>query len=479
MNNKNNISSKYFCICLAVVLISFLCLGAVLLLVSSRYFLEEKKSLLQKNDKALALYTKERMLENPIGWKNNVRKQMESYAAGCNADFILTDKNGFVILSTSITESEPTDKNQDISPDALNSFGNDCTYVYGNLNNYMENNYHIMGIKFKANGPEYYMLAYSSQSNQDEYIWKIMEIFGVSAVVVMVFTSFFVFFATMKITEPIKEFAEVSKKIGEGDFSVTLPEYKVKEFQQLSAAFNDMAANLKNYDMMRSSFITNFSHEIRTPMTSLGGFIDGIIDGTIPKEKEKEYLEKVSREIKRLSKVVKGMIDTVSLESDNIKLNFEKFSINGVIIDNFFKFEKEIDKKYVTIEGLDAADHMIYGDRKLIDKAVFNLVENAVKFVNDHGYIKVTLNQISDKTVISIKNSGEGLPEDVLPLLFDKFFKTDGSRSKRPESFGFGLNIVKSIIKLHDGKIMVRSVEHEYTEFIFTLPNKPISQRSE
>ena len=307
-------------------------------------------------------------------------------------------------------------------------------------------------------------------------MWNITEIFIISMVGVLAVAMFLVYVLTIKFTDPIKEIAEVSKKIGNGDFSVTVPDYDVEEYEQLSNAFNEMAANLKNYDTMRNSFLANVSHELRTPMTSMSGFVDGLLDGTIPKEEEKHYLKIISSEVRRLARLVRSMLNLAKIEAGELKPNLTSFSVLEPIVDTLVTFEPRIDQKRIEIQGLDVDRVNLYADNDLVHQVMYNLIENAIKFVDEDGYIRFTFTPSGDMTVISIKNSGEGLAEDELPLVFDRFYKTDKSRGLDKTGVGLGLNIVRSIIKLHGGKIMVRSVKGEYTEFIFTLPNKPTDE---
>lgn len=466
MNNSKSIFLRYFAICSAVILVSFCCLGTVLLLVSSRYFIDEKKSLLLKNAKALASYTQEKMLEDPEDWRDDCAGEMKDYSISCNADFVLSDGEGYIVISTGKTDNG-------ISTADLEQFGENGSYVYSDLDGAIGETSHIMGVQFKANGPTYYMLAYSPKSDQDDYIWNIMEIFIISAVLVLIVVMFLVYFATLKLTEPIKEIAAVSKKLGAGDFSATLPDYSISEYKQLSTAFNDMAANLKSYDTMRNSFLANVSHELRTPMTSIGGFVDGILDGTIPKDQERYYLKLISSEVNRLTRLVKSMLNLAKIEAGEMKLTKTKFSALEPIVDTLVTFESRIDAKHIDIRGLDVDRVPLYADIDLVHQVMYNLIENAIKFVDDHGYMEFSFVPEGDMTAISIKNSGEGLSEEELPLVFDRFYKTDKSRGLDAQGLGLGLNIVRSIVSLHGGKIMVKSVKGEYTEFIFTLPNKP------
>ena len=288
MNKRKSIVFKYFALCTAVILISFICLGAVLLLVSSRYFIDEKKSLMIKNTEALVSFTQQRLEEDPAGWKDSVTTKMQEFSLSSNANFIMCNRAGFIIYNTS--NSTDTDPSL-INSKGLEQFSEECSYVYGKLEDTFSQDLHITGMKFSANGPDYYMFAYSSKTQQDDYMWNITEIFIISTVGVLAVAMFLVYVVTIKFTDPIKEIAEVSKKIGNGDFSVTVPDYDVEEYAQLSSAFNEMAASLKNYDTMRNSFLANVSHELRTPMTSMSGFVDGLLDGTIPKSEEKRYLK--------------------------------------------------------------------------------------------------------------------------------------------------------------------------------------------
>ena len=443
MSNRKSIFFKYFVICSAVILISFVCLGTVLLLVSSRYFIDEKKSLLEKNTKALALYTQEEMLAQPADWKKSVTDEMMQYSMACNADFILCDSTGAVLVNSS---KDPVCSPHNISVHELEAFSDNCEYVYSDLGGAFDAIYHVIGKSFKANGPEYYVLAFSSKAAQDDYTYNIMEIFIVSAIIVLVIVMFLVYFMTLKLTEPIKEIAEVS--------------------------FNDMAASLKSYDTMRNSFLANVSHELRTPMTSIGGFVDGLLDGTIPKEQERYYLKIISSEVHRLARLVRSMLNLAKIEAGELKPNLQYFSVLEPIVDTLVTFEPRLEEKQIEIRGLDVDRVTLYADNDLVHQVMYNLIENAIKFVDKGGYIEFHFEPEGNMTSISIRNSGEGLSEDELPLVFDRFYKTDKSRGLDKTGVGLGLNIVRSIIKLHGGKIMVRSVKNEYTEFVFTLPNK-------
>ena len=416
------------------------------------------------------------MLSDPSGWKVAVSSQFSQHSMSSNGDYILCDKNGEIILNSGANQMNAP---KVIDPRYLSSFTEECSYVYSDCGGAFSESCHIMGQKFKANGPDYYVLAYSFQSEQDNYTWNIMEIFIVSAVFVLIIAMVLVYITTIRLTEPIKEIAAVSKKIGEGDFSATVPSYDIEEYDQLSKAFNEMAAGLKSYDTMKNSFLANVSHELRTPMTSIGGFVDGIMDGTIPKSEEKHYLKVISSEIHRLARLVKSMLNLAKIEAGELELSYSKFSVLEPIVDTLVTFETRIDEKQIEIKGLDIDRMYLYADNDLIHQVMYNLIENAIKFVDKGGYIEFHFQETDDMTVIAIRNSGEGLSEDELPLVFDRFYKTDKSRGIDKTGVGLGLNIVRSIIKLHGGKIKVSSIKGEYTEFTIILPNDKPSAKTE
>ena len=470
MNNGKSIFIKYFMICSAVILISFICLGAVLLLVSSRYFLQEKKDLLKKNVESASSAVMQMISDSPTGWREEAVRTVSGMAAGSNIELIFCDKNGNIIAGS---DARGSYADRTVDSTLLSNFGEEASYVRAAVGD-DEDESHIVGVSFKVSGPEYYVLAMTPKAEQDDYIWQIMRVFLLSILLVFIVVVIFVYFIAGRLSAPIIQIADVSRRLGKGDFSVQLPKYDIYEMQELANAFNDMAASLKNYDTMRNSFIANVSHELRTPMTSIGGFIDGILDGTIPPEQHEYYLRIISSEVARLTRLVRSMLNLAKIEAGELKLNCTKFSVLEPIVDTLVTFEKRLEAKSIEIRGLDTDRYNLYADNDLIHQVMYNLIENAIKFVDENGYIEFNFDSVGPMTVIAIRNSGEGLSEDELPLVFDRFYKTDKSRGLDATGVGLGLNIVRSIIRLHGGEIMVRSVKGEYTEFVFTVPNKPI-----
>ena len=281
-----------------------------------------------------------------------------------------------------------------------------------------------------------------------------------------------------RLVKPLRQMSAAAKSFGDGDFSIRVPVTSNDEIGQLATAFNNMADSLSGSESMNRSFVANVSHELKTPMTTIAGFIDGILDGTIPPERQSHYLHIVSDEVKRLSRLVRTMLNLSRIDNGELKLRPNDFDISETVLSTVLTFEKSIDEKKIDIRGLDTLQPMqVHGDEDLLHQVVYNLVENAVKFTNTEGYISFNVSDSIDRIVVTIENSGSGIQSDELPRVFEKFYKTDKSRSQDKNGMGLGLYLVRTIIKLHGGDISVSSVVNEYTRFSFYIPEVEVQYR--
>ena len=213
--------------------------------------------------------------------------------------------------------------------------------------------------------------------------------------------------------------------------------------------------------------------------TTIAGFIDGILDGTIPPEKQKQYLTIVSSEIKRLSRLVRSMLDLSRIDSGELKIHQIRFDLRETMFNTMISFEQLIEDKDIHVAGLDEMESVfVDGDPDLLHQVVYNLVENAVKFVDKGGRISVALTEDEKRVTVKISNTGPGITPDDLPLIFDRFYKTDKSRSMDKNGMGLGLYLVKTIIQLHGGDISVQSVQGQETTFLFWIPKKSDSAKN-
>lgn len=475
MRRTKSIFFKYFYICSAVILTSFVCLGAVLLLVSSQYFTGQKRALLISNVQK-AIPEAQVAFHEGTEWQDRmarINEVLKTYSKASNSQFYICNDKGEILVSGQVDSAEVKNK-KSFSKKYLSELSEEPKYEKSDVDGFFDETQHVVGVFFRdAKNIPLYMVAISPVNQEEGSIENLLRVFVISVVIVLIICVIVVYVATLRLTAPIKEMSKTAKKIGKGDFSSKLPEYDITEFAELGSAINEMAASIASYDKMRTSFVANVSHELRTPMTSIGGFVDGILDGTIPQSQHKKYLGLVSTEIKRLTRLVRSMLNLAKIESGTMQVDFRMINVIEPIANSLFSFEDRINEKELDIRGLDVDRTLIYADEDLVHQVMYNLIENAIKFVNKGGYIEFGFSVGEEFTTITIANSGKGLSQDELPLVFDRFYKTDESRSHDAMGVGLGLNIVKNIVKLHGGTIKVTSVPEEYTKFIIEFRNKP------
>ena len=275
-------------------------------------------------------------------------------------------------------------------------------------------------------------------------------------------------------SRPLREMAKAANDFGHGNLEarVRVEDSYSEETRDLAVAFNNMASSLQKSEYQRQEFVANVSHELKTPMTTISGYVDGILDGTIPPERRNHYLQIVSDETKRLSRLVRSMLDISQLQDqkgmpDEKKMNFDMEECAGLALVNF---EKKINDKHINV-AVDMPEHPVYtfANQDAITQVVYNLVDNAVKFCPEGGTLGLTIKEGGSKVYVSVSNDGETIPPEELPLVFDRFHKLDKSRSKNRDGWGLGLYIVKTIVCSHGENISVTSRDGK-TEFTFTMP---------
>ena len=279
------------------------------------------------------------------------------------------------------------------------------------------------------------------------------------------------YFITLRMTVPLKNIATAAKQFAKGDFSTRLDREarRKDEIGQLAVNFNNMAVCLENNEELRRGFIANVSHDLKTPMTTASGFIDGILDGTIPQDKQREYLTIVSDEIKRLSRLADTMLEMSKLESGNVVLSKSAVDLCEMTRRIVLSFEQLLNKKNADVD-LNMPDMLVLrADRDSLFRVIYNLTDNAVKFLDDGGKLRIKIEAHKNYAEFKIGNTGQTIPKEDIPFVFDRFYKADRSRGKNSNGSGLGLFIVKSLINMHDGKISVDSSEG-YTEFCIKLP---------
>ena len=303
---------------------------------------------------------------------------------------------------------------------------------------------------------------------------KLSNIFLMVSLLVMILCFVVMLVMLRRQSEPLKQMAGVARSFGHGDLDarVKLSDDYPEEVEDLALAFNNMAQELQKSEYQRKEFVANVSHELKTPMTTISGYVDGILDGTIPHERSRYYLQIVSDETKRLSRLVRSMLDISRLQDqggipENKKVHFDMEEAVGQVL---ITFEKKITDKKLDVE-VDMPEHPVFtvAAQDMVTQVIYNLIDNAVKFCPEGGTLGLAIKEGGNKIYISVSNNGETIPPDELPLVFDRFHKTDKSRSQNRDGWGLGLYIVKTIVCSHGENISVSSRDGK-TEFTFTMP---------
>ncbi len=387
-------------------------------------------------------------------------------------DMFITDEHGTVIVCACDewqNESKCLHSSYIVPKEVITRAVDGKRPVVDNLDMYV-NPYCVAATSFETD-KTYYVFATAPMELAKELMHRMTGLFVRVAIIPVLLMFCLAIIITYRMAKPLKSMSDAAKAMAKGDFSKRIPVTSDDEIGELAASFNMMTNSLSRLETMRRSFVGSVSHELRTPMTTISGFIDGILDGTIPKERHEYYLSIVSSEVKRLSRLVNGMLDISRLESGEVELKREDFNFNELVCGIVIGQEQRIDKSNLQIDGLDNLPEIrIFADRDLIHQVVYNLVDNAIKFTPDGGKISFALGDEGENVSFMIKNTGDGITESELPLVFERFYKGDRSRSDVKKSLGLGLYLVKTIVSAHGGQVAVSSREGQFTAFKVTLP---------
>lgn len=464
---RKSVFSEFFTLCAAIISAAIVCVAVVLIIISSEFYKNDKKAYLITNADTIMSITK-LSIDSADGvntdYLNNIYLNVTDTT---EIVFTLTDSNGVALVCSEAPPCSHTGRK--IGEDILNKVGSEGFFELSSLDHFYPITVFNLVYKFQAAGNEYYLFSKLSDAPLQQYLTKLIITLAVASVAILVLVFIAIYAAVKHLMTPVKEMTLAAKRFGNGDFSEKLYVPEDNEFGFLANSLNEMASSLEAIEENRKSFISNVSHELRTPMTTIGGFINGILDGTIPKEKHNYYLNIVSEEVDRLARLVTSMLNISKYEAGEMKMTKKTFDLMPLLVKVLLMFETRIDNKHVEIRGIEHGRFMVSADKDLMQQVLYNLVENAVKFVDDGGYIEFAFENRDGSSVIRIRNSGDGLKANEISKVFDRFYKADASRGIDKTGVGLGLSIVRSIIKLHDGKILVRSEPNSFVEFEIIL----------
>lgn len=476
---KTSLFKKYFLLTSCFLLIGFTILGMLLAGFLANFWKNEKQEQLYNNITSIAsLFARSVGTYNGQGvlyLSETTIVSLQIASLSNDADIFMVYPDGtYLYCSDSNTPSCPHRTYtipKDIVEKAINGGFNQAS-TFGSM---YDKPQYAVGVPIRTQGGVLVGAAFAATPTDSltSYTADILKMFLLAAAIVIVFTFVGVYMITYRLVRPLHAMADAAKSMSRGDFSNRIPVTSDDEIGALAIAFNNMSQSLSASEQMHRSFIANVSHELKTPMTTIAGFIDGILDGTIPYDKQKHYLRIVSDEVRRLSRMVATMLNLAKFEAGELKVNPSKFSLTDLVCRTLIPLEQLITNKQLEIRGLEDCDSVeLTADRDMLSQAVYNLIDNAIKFTNPGGYIEFGIAEKDGRVFFSIRNSGTGIPMNDLPHIFERFYKSDKSRSMDRKGTGLGLYIVKTVISMHHGQIVAKSAEGEYTEFDFWLPEQ-------
>lgn len=396
---------------------------------------------------------------------NTAYPQLEAVATFFKADIWILDAVGTITADSSRKLTGSTIENFDPTAQGNRLYTTGNYYgmfpqevlsvsapITGNMNTYGYILIHLPISLIQAEQNEFLNIVYITSA----------VLFVLSLIILLIFTKS-VYFPLKKITAAANEYAS-------GNLSYDIKIATHDEIGYLAATLNYMASELNKMEEYQRKFIANVSHDFRSPLTSIKGYLEAIIDGTIPPEMYDKYFNIVISETDRLNKLTKGMLTLNTLENKGF-LSRSNFDINRVIKDTAASFEGSCNVKGITFD-LTFSDsiQMVYADLGKIQQVLYNLIDNAIKFSHQNSVIYIQTSVRYEKVFISVKDTGIGIPKESQKKIWERFYKTDLSRGKDKRGTGLGLSIVKEVIQAHKENIDVVSTEGVGTEFIFSLP---------
>ena len=464
--------ARQFATMAGMILLSFLMLGASFATLSYQYTIQEKQDSMGRSANIIAAYTSEYINTNgQYSWQDRgFQGQLSILALATDTHVMVSTAQGVVVYATD-GANELLDLESRSIPTQIVSDVVDGSFVGATtLGGMYERPRYLVALPIQSGVTLQGLVLVSCEASEISSMWQdLSSIFLVTAAAVILIAAIISSVTSMRQSKPIKEIAAAARQFGHGELSVRVDVGKRRdEVGELAEAFNAMADSLSKSEQRRSEFIANISHELKTPMTTIAGFADGILDGTIPPEKERQYLQVISSETRRLSRLVRSMLDLSRMQSDE-RAAQQQFDICETMLRVLVSLESKINAKHLNVDAQLPEDPVqVWGDQDAITQVCYNLLDNAAKFSPENGPLRISITTKGPKAYIAISNDGETISPEELPLIFDRFHKTDHSRSADRDGVGLGLYIVKTILNSHKENITCTS-EDGKTTFTFTL----------
>lgn len=469
-----------------IIVASFTMLAVIVSMMMANYYTESSRESLSNVSNIAKHFLEERLKAEESTLDEFVQEhkdEIKAYIASVinyNKDVavFVCDEGGNIKAYDFRGFSDPGFPNKVVPKEIMAELKDGSYESRSNIGGLLQSKRVVRGVPLKINGEMIgAVFACSTNETVDVLIRTTVKTIIMTCLWVLFAALVAVYFISDRIISPLKAMSKAAKSFASGKLDVRIPVTGQDEVSELAVAFNDMASSLSELENMRSSFLSNVSHDLRTPMTTISGFIDGLLDGTIPRDKHEYYLRVIGDEVRRLSRLVAALLDVSRIQAGDRKFVMKAFDICEMARVILISFEQKIDKKRLDVE-FDIEDENIYvmADHDAIHQILYNICDNAVKFSREGGKYRIRIIEKDRKIFVSVYNEGEGIRSEELPHVFDRFYKSDKSRSLDKTGVGLGLYISKSIIDAHNEEIWVKSKYGEYCEFVFTLKKATDSQ---
>ena len=465
-----------------VIIIAFSVLGGLFFAQTNSLALEEKQLTLSDTVQKVAESTMSYLSAgNEVSGflaqqalENNFRINLMQLSSYSGASIYIADNTG-LITRTSFPGEHRNEQGEYLPENAVNQLVStgELSEV-GVLDGFLSEPHFTQGVALKdSSGDADVLIIVSIPAEASmRFSQNMIRIFLWYLITIIIITLIATYLIVKQTSGPIVALSKAAQSFARGDFSrrVTLPRYH-DELYTLTDSFNTMADEIMKNENERKGLIANVSHDLRTPMTTISGFVDAMIDGTIKPENQDKYLKIISDEVKRLSRLANDMVELSRFQSDTFEFTPTSFDLTEVVRRIVISFEQKIVEKNIEID-MDIPDVLnIFADRDSVFRVIYNLTDNAVKFTNQNGRMAFKISQSGGKAVMSIENSGTPIPPEEARNVFERFYKLDKSRSENKHGAGLGLYIAKTIVGKHGGDIYATSLP-DGTRFTFNLPIK-------
>ncbi len=477
-----SVFAKYIAAFMSIILLSFVVILVIIASIIGAYSADTKEDVMSNAARTAGAFLENELAhaggtdlsEYTAAYGESALGVLDAIVAGDgDLTLLVTDNGGTVLLAVG-RDREGVSSDAAIPKSLMDEVNNGTVLFERNqLSGVFDEPHHLYAVPVynEYDSVSGTVFVCATSMTVSDLLQVIVKTIIIASLWVLVAALIAVYFISEKVIGPLKEISKAAKSFAAGRFDMRVPVRGRDEVAQLALAFNNMAESLNNYDLMRNTFMSNVSHDLRTPMTSISGFIDGILDGVIPPEKHQYYLQIVSEEVHRLSRLVASLLDLSRIQAGERKFTMSEFDICEMGRQILISFEQKIEDKQLNVDFACDADNMtVLADRDAIYQIFYNLCDNAVKFAREGGAFCIGIKKLKNhKILVSVFNEGNGITPEDLPYVFERFYKSDKSRGLNKSGVGLGLFIAKTIVDAHGERIWVESEYGKDCCFNFTL----------